>query len=211
MLKQTVSYEDFDENKVTETLYFNLTKTELADHLDLEDELKEIQQDFTGRGDRSLEKHEIRRVLELVKTFMRLSYGVRSDDGKRFMKSPERWQEFTETGAYDAFLFSLFQDPEKAFAFMIGILPKDAREAAIKAAEKDGISPELRKAAVLAAQGEQREKAEKAEAAKQEASIHQIKAPVEVPAVQEDPQPTLSTPPTQDELTRMTEWMARQK
>ncbi|QAU06285.1 hypothetical protein SEA_RICKMORE_51 [Gordonia phage Rickmore] len=208
MLKQTVTYEDFDENKVTETLYFNLTKTELADNLDLEDELKQIQQDFTNVGDRTLEKHEIRRVLELVKTFMRLSYGVRSDDGKRFMKSPERWQEFTETGAYDAFLFSLFQDPEKAFAFLIGILPKDAREAAIKASEKEGLSPELRKAAVIAAQAEQTERAEAAAEAKKEAEKPKL---VEVSSPVADPQPKLSEPPTQEELSRLTEWMARQK
>lgn len=212
MLKQSVSYEDFDENQVTETLYFNLTKTELADNLDLEDELKEIQKDFTGQGNRTLEKHEIRRVLELVKTFMRLSYGVRSEDGKRFIKTDQIWEEFTQTAAYDAFLFSLFQEPEKAFAFMIGILPKDAREAAIKASEKDGISDELRRAAVLAAQGEQREKAEAAAAAKQDNPIHQVKPQlVGLETPNEDPQPTLSTPPTQDELTRMTEWMARQK
>lgn len=211
MLKQTVSYTDFNDQETTETLYFNLTKTELADNLNLEDELQKIQTDFTGRGDRPLEKHEIRRVLELVKTFMRLSYGVRSEDGKRFRKTPEIWEEFTETAAYDAFLFSLFQDPEKAFGFMIGILPKDARDAAIKAAEKDGLSPELRKAAVLAAQGEQREKAEKAEAAKQEATLHQIKPSVDIPKPASDPQPKLSDPPTQEELTLMTEWMARQK
>ncbi|QXO14078.1 hypothetical protein SEA_ALAINAMARIE_54 [Gordonia phage AlainaMarie] len=212
MLKQSVSYTDFDDNDTTETLYFNLTKTELADNLDLEDELKEIQKDFTGQGNRTLEKHEIRRVLELVKTFMRLSYGVRSSDGKRFIKTDQIWEEFTQTAAYDAFLFSLFQEPEKAFAFMIGILPKDARDAALKAAEKDGISDDLRRAAVLAAQGEQREKAEAAAAAKQENPIHQVKPQLvglETPS--EDPQPTLSTPPTQDELTRMTEWMARQK
>ncbi|QEQ94356.1 hypothetical protein HWC66_gp53 [Gordonia phage Chikenjars] len=212
MLKQSVSYTDFDENDTTETLYFNLTKTELADNLDLEDELKEIQKDFTGQGNRTLEKHEIRRVLELVKTFMRLSYGVRSSDGKRFIKTDQIWEEFTQTAAYDAFLFSLFQEPEKAFAFMIGILPKDARDAALKAAEKDGISDDLRRAAVLAAQGEQREKAEAAAAAKQENPIHQVKPQLvglETPS--EDPQPTLSTPPTQDELTRMTEWMERQK
>ena len=128
MLKQTVSYFYFDDNPSQETLYFNLTKTELADNIHLRDELEEMQQVFTA-DKKELSTGEISQLIDLVKTIMRLSYGIRSADGKRFIKSEEQWTEFTQTAAYDAFLYSLFEDPNKAVLFMTGILPKDVRSA----------------------------------------------------------------------------------
>ena len=134
MLKQQIAYVDFDDNQAIETLYFNLTKSELTENLHLRDELEAIQE-MINEEKRSLESQEIVRIIELVKTFMRLSYGVRSADGKRFVKTAEQWVEFTQTAAYDAFLFSLFEEPNKAVTFMSGILPLDLRERAKTAAE----------------------------------------------------------------------------
>ncbi|QPL14701.1 hypothetical protein SEA_SCHWARTZ33_56 [Gordonia phage Schwartz33] len=203
MLKQSVRYTDFDDNESIETLYFNLTKTELADNLDIKDELEKLQQDFTGDRKRTLDELEIRRVLELVKKLMRLSYGVRSEDGKRFIKTPAQWDEFTQTAVYDAFLFSLFAEPTKAIAFMTGILPKDLRAAALEAANKDG-NDAVRQAAVMAAQAEQSQKAEAAEAAK--AVPPALSAVNDVP----DEKPVLSDNPSQEELERMIAWMNKE-
>lgn len=135
MLKQTVEYTDFDDNKSTETLYFNLTKSELTDNIHLKDDLESIQHMMDG-DKRSLEGSEITQIIGLVKTFMRLSYGVRSADGKRFVKTDEQWTEFTQTAVYDAFLFGLFEQPQRAIDFMSGILPLDLRASAQAAAEK---------------------------------------------------------------------------
>lgn len=151
MLKQTIEYTDFDDNLARETLYFNLTKTELADNLHLQDELQAIEKSYTGDAKRELSTAEVKNVLDLVKTFMRLSYGVRSSDGKRFIKTDEQWIEFTQTAAYDSFLYSLFEDPTNALNFMTGILPKGLREAALKAAqESGGFEPGLAEAKVEA-------------------------------------------------------------
>lgn len=136
MLKQTVAYTDFDDNETVETLYFNLTKTELTDNLHLTTELERIQK-MTEGDKRKLDNSEVTSIINLVKTFMRLSYGIRSQDGKRFMKSDEQWREFTETAAYDAFLFGLFEEPQRALDFMSGILPKDLRERARAAADAE--------------------------------------------------------------------------
>lgn len=204
MLKQSVSYVDFDDNECMETLYFNLTKTELTDNLDMKDELEKIQQDFTGEPKRNLEEHEIRRILDLVKTFMRLSYGIRSEDGKRFIKTPEIWTEFTQTAAYDAFLFGLFENPANALAFMTGILPKDLRDRALEEANKaNGGQDVIRQAEVRAAQAEQAKKAE-------EASKPQNV--VELPSANPSPEdkPVLSSNPTKEELDAYLEWMSKQ-
>ena len=138
MLKQLITYKNFDDVQVDKVLYFNLSKTELAENnVDLEAELQGIL-DRIQQIDKTKEEattEDIRRLLELVKTFMRLSYGVRSADGERFIKSPEVWTEFTQTAAYDAFLFSLFEDQDRALAFMLGIMPEELREKGKEAAD----------------------------------------------------------------------------
>jgi len=127
MLKQTVHYEDFNGNQAVETLYFNLTKTELQENLHLQAELEKLQESFDGE-DRTLTREDMQATLNMVKTFMKLAYGERSADGKRFIKSDELWTEFTQTAVYDQFLFSLFEDPARGVAFMTGIMPSDLRE-----------------------------------------------------------------------------------
>lgn len=142
MLKQTVSYFDFDDNPSQETLYFNLTKSELADNIHLRDELEEMQKVFSTEK-KELSTGEITQLIDLVKTIMRLSYGIRSADGKRFIKSDEQWTEFTQTAAYDEFLYSLFEDPNKAVLFMTGILPKGVRETVDAEIAKTGTADDI--------------------------------------------------------------------
>lgn len=142
MLKQTVSYFDFDDNPSQETLYFNLTKSELADNIYLRDELEEMQKVF-AEDKKELATSEITQLIDLVKTIMRLSYGVRSADGKRFVKTDELWTEFTQTAAYDEFLYSLFEDPNKAVTFMTGILPKGVRETVDAEIAKTGTADDI--------------------------------------------------------------------
>lgn len=137
MLKQTIVYNDFDDNQTQETLYFNVTKSELADNLQLLTTLEDMQNTFSG-DKRELAVSEIQQIIDIVKTVMKLSYGIRSEDGKRFIKNDDLWTEFTQTAAYDAFLFSLFEDPNKAFTFITGILPKDIRHEAERAINPSG-------------------------------------------------------------------------
>lgn len=128
MLKQTVQFEDFDGVNKTKVLYFNLTRVEVIDNLELQKEFEDVQE-MIGTATRNFEMHEIRIVLELVKKLIKLSYGVQrtgSDGELRFTKQdPEIWNEFTETAAYDSFLIGLFEDPVKATAFLMGIWPKE--------------------------------------------------------------------------------------
>lgn len=129
MLRQTIQYVDFNDEPQEETLYFNISKTELADNLHLKQEFEEIEKIFQGPL-RELTTTEVRLILNLVKTFMQLSYGKRSEDGKHFHKTAKIWEDFKSTAAYDEFLYSLFKDPQKAVDFLVGVLPADLREQA---------------------------------------------------------------------------------
>ena len=91
---EEITYVDYDDVERKEKFYFNLTKAEL------------VEMELTTVG--GLEK-EIRKIVDakdtpsIVKIFKRLilqSYGEKSDDGRRFIKSEELSKAFSETEAY---------------------------------------------------------------------------------------------------------------
>lgn len=126
MLKQTVQYINFNDEPDSEVLYFNLTKIELSEEVGLQDRLESLKDKLVGEP-RELTNDEKTEILDLVKTFVRISYGVKSADGKKHTKSDELWKEFTSTAVYAAFLWSLFSEGggQKAVDFMLSILPAD--------------------------------------------------------------------------------------
>lgn len=145
MLKQTIKYKDFNDDDSVETLYFNVSKVELAENLDLRDEIKAIQDKFDFDGEtRELVSDEIKMILSFVKRLMKLSYGERSADGKKFNKSERAWEDFRYSAIHDEYLLSLFEDPNKALAFIRGIMPAGlVEEAEALAAQQNGDQPQL--------------------------------------------------------------------
>lgn len=140
MIKQTISFTDYNGTPTVEDHYFHATKAELLDHLDIKPQLEELSRRLEGdNGEvRDLREDEVMDILNLVKRLVRLSFGQRSKDGKNFYKGDDIWREFESSAAYDAMLFALFENPEKAFAFMSGIMPKDLLEQAEAQAKLDG-------------------------------------------------------------------------
>ena len=124
MLKKTITYEDYDGNTLTEDFYFNLSKAELI----------EIESSVPGGISAKLENiSKSGDGAEIIKTFKDIilkSYGVKSADGKRFMKSEEISKSFEETEAYSELFYELALDAEKAAAFINGIMPKKLIEEA---------------------------------------------------------------------------------
>lgn len=119
MLKREINYEDFDGNQVTDTFYFNLNRTEL---IELE---VEYEGGLQAALQRIIETKDNKKLIEEFKKIILASYGVKSDDGKRFVKSDVLREEFTQTAAFDALFMDLATNDKSASAFIIGILPKD--------------------------------------------------------------------------------------
>lgn len=139
MYKKLFPYEDFDGHPQQEVLYFNISKTELAENLHLEARFQSLQDKIKNPGTMGLA--EVQEMLDLVKTIMKLAYGVRSEDGKHFRKSEELWNDFKDSAVYDKFLFSLFENPEEANDFLLGVLPQDLRREAEKEIETKKPAP----------------------------------------------------------------------
>ena len=117
MLKKTMTYTDYDGNERTEDFYFNLSKAELT----------EIEMSHDGGLSKMIEKivaeRDAKRIIEVFKDLILKSYGQKSLDGKRFIKSQELKDEFSQTEAYSDLFMQLASDAEKAAEFVNGIVP----------------------------------------------------------------------------------------
>lgn len=120
MYKKTITYTDYNGKERTEDFYFNLTKAELM----------EINFGFSGGMEQSIrdivDMQDGKKLMELFKEFILRSYGEKSPDGRRFIKSKEMAEEFSQTEAYSELFMELSSDDKAANEFLINTLPKDA-------------------------------------------------------------------------------------
>lgn len=127
MLKKTISYIDFNGNEVTEDFYFNLTKAELAE-MELKETVIKGEEQTGGMVEKLnaiAKSGEGRLIIEVFKDIIARSYGVKSEDGKRFIKSPELFEAFSQTEAYSELFMSFVTNADAAAQFINGIMPAD--------------------------------------------------------------------------------------
>lgn len=118
MLKKEIKYVDYDGNDRTETFHFNLTKAEIA-----EMELS-VEGGLVKQIEKIVAEQDSKRIIELFKDIILKSYGEKSPDGKRFIKSQELSNAFSQTEAYSELFMELATNPETAAAFVNGIVPQ---------------------------------------------------------------------------------------
>lgn len=121
MLKETRTYTDYDGVERTEDFYFGLSKAELA----------EMELSTDGGMQNLIEKiinsKDNKKIIEIFKDILLKSYGEKSADGRRFIKSPELSKAFSETPVYSDMFMELATDDKKASAFIDGILPAEMK------------------------------------------------------------------------------------
>lgn len=122
MLKKTITYTDYDGNERVEDFYFNLSKAEyvMFENSVIGGMSKEIEQAMAMQNGP--------RILEIFKDLVDRSYGIKSADGRRFIKSPEILQEFRETEAYVNLFMELVTSAEAGKAFLLGVSPAEITE-----------------------------------------------------------------------------------
>ncbi len=119
MLKKTITYTDYDGLERTEEFRFNLTKAELIDM-----ELTTVGT-FSKLMQKIIDEKDMVRLAKYFKELILKSYGVKSDDGKRFIKSPELSEAFSQTEAYSELYMELLGNSEYAAKFIQQVMPKD--------------------------------------------------------------------------------------
>ena len=71
-------------------------------------------------------------IIKVFKELILKAYGVKSPDGKRFIKSEELFTEFSQTEAYSNLFMELSTDADAASEFIKGIMPVEIPENATK-------------------------------------------------------------------------------
>ena len=117
MLKKTITYTDYNDVTRTEDFYFNLSKAEIA-----EMEMS-TSGGLTARIKRITDGLDGPEIFKIFKEFIGKSFGVKSPDGKRFIKSEEITNEFFQSEAYSVLLMELMTSEKAAADFMNAIIP----------------------------------------------------------------------------------------
>ena len=117
MLKKTVTYTDYDGNERTEEFLFNLNKAEVTEmELSTEGGMEKMLKKI-------IESRDGKRIIEVMKDIVLRAYGEKSPDGRRFIKTPEMREAFSQTEAYVNVFMELATDAKAASDFVRGILP----------------------------------------------------------------------------------------
>lgn len=119
MLKKTVTYVDYNGVERTEDFYFNLSKAEVT-----EMELS-VEGGFSKMLEEIVKSNDNVRIIELFKQMVLKAYGEKSADGKRFIKSKEIAEAFSQTEAYSEIFMELALDEKAAAVFVNGIMPSN--------------------------------------------------------------------------------------
>lgn len=118
MLKKTITYTDYDGMERTEDFWFNLSKTELT-KLDAE-----LPGGVLGVLRKIIDKKDRKALVDFIETLILRSYGEKTLDGKRFVKTPDMAEEFMQTPAYDELFMSILSDTDSQTNFINGVIPQ---------------------------------------------------------------------------------------
>lgn len=119
MITREVAYVDYNGDEQTEKYYFDLTVPEM------------LELSFSSAGDiqstleRLSNSRKIGEIFSIIQTLIFKSVGVKSDDGKRFVKNEEVLNDFKQSRGYESFLMKMMQDTDYASKFIEQLIPQD--------------------------------------------------------------------------------------
>lgn len=123
MLKKTITYTDYNGHQRTEDFYFNFNKAELVE-LELS-----ASGGLTVMMDRIIAAEDNPTLFKIFKDLVLKAYGIKSDDGRKFIKNQKVRDDFAQTEAYSVLVMELVSDAEKAAEFFNLIIPQDSDNA----------------------------------------------------------------------------------
>jgi len=122
MLKKEISYVDYNGDKVTESLYFNLSSVEQT----------RLFARYTKGGYKDLEEYakhlmdikDTEAMVTMVEDVILSSYGEKSPDGRAFVKTKAVRESFEYSIAYSVLFEELLTNEASMRAFFQGLVPK---------------------------------------------------------------------------------------
>ena len=126
MFRKDITYTDYNGDKQTETCYFNLNRTELMDiALDLPEGIVEPSDNEKEASIHLVDKLGTKGIFNFIKDVVKKSYGIKSEDGRRFIKDDQITLEFTQTPMYDEIISEFTHDDKAASDFINNVIPAE--------------------------------------------------------------------------------------
>lgn len=119
MIKKTVTYKDLNGKERTETFYFHYFESEIMD-MEMSEE-----GGLAERIQRIIDAKDQASLLKVIKKFVVDAYGIKSDDGRRFIKNQDVKDAFVECPAYSKIYMELLTNDELAAEFVNKVVPED--------------------------------------------------------------------------------------
>jgi len=117
MYKWTCQYEDYNGATRIEDFWFNLSEAEILEmELGVSGGLSEYLQRIVNANDTPT-------LLRTFKDLILKCYGEKSEDGRRFVKSPALSEAFSQTEAYSQLYMKLALDADAAAEFVNSVVP----------------------------------------------------------------------------------------
>lgn len=116
MFKYTVKYTDYNGVEREEQCFFNLSKAELMEmELSTKAGVEEMIRVMIATKDNA-------KIMETFKSLILKSYGIKSEDGRRFIKTQQLRDEFEQSEAYSEFFMSLLSDGDLQNKFINSVV-----------------------------------------------------------------------------------------
>lgn len=122
MLKKTIKYTNYNGEEKEKDYYFNLKKSELVDLQ------YSTPKGFLDYITRITESEDAVSIWKAFRDIVLKAYGEKSEDGERFIKSPELAKAFEETEAFSELIMELIDSSDAAAKFVNGVMPADLLE-----------------------------------------------------------------------------------
>lgn len=117
MIKKTIAYTDYNGNQRKEDFWFNLTKAEVARmEMSTEGGMAEM-------INRIVAAQDVPSLISVFEEMIQKSYGVKTPDGRGFVKRKEDLENFMATEAYSELFMELVTDADAAAKFLNEIIP----------------------------------------------------------------------------------------
>ena len=126
MYRYTTTYKDYNDFERTEDFFFNLNKAEI------------MEMQFTTEGGleqrlkRIMAANDVPTLVAIFKDLLLRSYGIKSDDGRHFLKSEEIRIKFECSPVYSELFMKLATDDVEAAKFINQVVPSDVAKEVFK-------------------------------------------------------------------------------
>lgn len=144
MISKPITFTDFNGYEQTEVHYFNISKAELA-QMEIAEQVRDGQESVRGGFSERLQRIGTggtgKEIVDTMKELIQRAWGIRSDDGRKFYKTPELFREFEASAAYDALLEEILMDPDKGLELIKGAMPSPDGDSPNRAAAGGTVTP----------------------------------------------------------------------